>query len=114
MDRFQEWAKLVSDDLDVDLELWRHQFPWEVSTADPIVASLAESLRVVTGAEPDFYPLPFSSSSGFFKNVPKISPVAFSGGDIAQIGPREHAVISRNVLAAGAIAGAIINFENLG
>lgn len=106
-------ASAVSDQLGVTLDLRRHQFPWEVDRGERVVQALAASLQIASGEEPTFYALPFSSSSGFLRSVPQITPVAFSGGDIARLGPDEHAVLSTNVHAAQAFAGAIALFEAL-
>jgi hypothetical protein len=59
------------------------------------------------------YRLPFSSASGYIQNVCNITPVAFSGGDIDKEGLHDCAVLSRNVRAAGAIAGTIILFNEV-
>jgi hypothetical protein len=78
-----------------------------------VVQALAASLQIASGEEPTFYALPFSSSSGFLKNIPGITPVAFSGGDISRLGPDEHVVLATNIRAAQAFAGAIALFEAL-
>jgi acetylornithine deacetylase/succinyl-diaminopimelate desuccinylase-like protein len=106
-------ARSISDQLDVSLGLHRHQFPWVVERSERVVTALSSSLEYVSGAEPTVYALPFSSSSGFLKNVPGITPVAFSGGDIQRLGPDEHAVLATNIHAAQAFAGAVVLFESL-
>lgn len=111
LDCYRGWAERYSDALDVELTLRRHQFPWIVSQKEPIVVALAESYRVVHGSEPEFYPLPFSSSSGFIKHTTGMTPVAYSGGYIGKIGPGEYATLSTNVTAARVIAGALVLFN---
>lgn len=111
LDQIVALARSYSDDLQVEIDLWRHQFPWEVKPTDQPVAALGESLRIITGEEPAYYALPFSSSSGYLNNVPRITPVAFSGGDIARLGADEHAVLATNIRAAQAFAGAVLLFE---
>jgi succinyl-diaminopimelate desuccinylase len=111
LNTYKEWGKSFSEDIEVQVELKRLQYPWEVNRLDPFVRSLTESVRIIKNAEPIFYQLPFSSSSGYIKNVSKINPVAFSGGDINKIGVQEHAILSTGIDAAGIIAGAIVHFS---
>lgn len=111
VEQYREWAEGASPNLTVDLTLRRSQYPWEVQVEEPVVAALAESYRIVAGVEPEFAPLPFSSSAGFISHTTGMTPVAYSGGDIARMGPEEYAVLSQNVIATQAMAGMLILFS---
>lgn len=111
-DQFCEWAQAYSDLIQVQAHVRRHQFPWEVSQEEPVVRALAQAVALVTGSEPVHFPLSHSSACGHIKTVVGITPVAFSGGDIADIGANDHLVIERGIDSARALAAAVLFFGN--
>ena len=108
LDKLKQSASVFSDDLQVELSVKRHQYPWIVDQNEKIVTCLSESLRITLDKEPVFYTLPFSTAAGYIKVVGGIPPVTFSGGDINNLGLHEHAVLSRNVKATQAIVGTLL------
>jgi acetylornithine deacetylase/succinyl-diaminopimelate desuccinylase-like protein len=108
VENLKELATEFSDKLQVELSIKRHQYPWVVDPNEKIVTCLSESLRVVLDKEPILYALPFSTAAGYIKEVGGITPVTFSGGDIANLGVHEHAVLSNNIMATQALVGTLL------
>ena len=108
LDQLKQLASVFSDDLGVELSLRGYEYPWMIERDEKIVTCLSESLRTVLAIEPIPYTLPYSSAAGNIKEVGGIPPVAFSGGNIANLGPQEHAVLSNNIKATQAIVGTLL------
>lgn len=112
LNEYEAWADSAAGPMKYGVNLQNHEYPWEVSADTEIVSCVAESLRVIAKREPVYFPLPFASTAGYMKEFGGIQPVAFSGGDIAKMGPNEYASVDSIVTAARVMASAIILFGN--
>lgn len=109
-DQFVALGQAFSDEVQVEGHIRRHQYPWIVDPNEPVVQAVGQAVKLVTGTDPDYFALSHSSGCGHIKKVTGITPVAFAGGDIADIGSNDHVMLSRAVIAARTLAAAIVLF----
>jgi acetylornithine deacetylase/succinyl-diaminopimelate desuccinylase-like protein len=109
LEKYLSMASAGNGGLEVAGAIRRHQFPYELNPEEPIVAALAESLRLVKGEEPVYYTMPVNGSpAGYLKYVQDIPSVAFAGTNHADMDKQEHLVLSQGVTAAQALVGAVL------
>lgn len=97
-----------------ELEVQTYCEPSEISADDPFVAHLSEAFRDMTGREPAFTGLPFTTDARFIRNQLGLPAVVFGPGDLSLAHTiDEYVEIDDLVTAVGVYARIFSNFTGV-